>query len=72
MQHDDAHTMSRAPMTDRWVQLVAGLDVLPTLPTADVASMQEGLSTYRTQQRMPHVLERMRDRAMAGAALTYV
>lgn len=51
---------------------MAGVDVLPPLPTTDAATMEAGLSIYRSQQRMGHVLERLRTRALAAAALKCV
>lgn len=68
--HNDHH--QPPPTQNRWVQLAAGLDVLPPLPTADAAAMEAGMATYRSQQRMVHVLEHLRSRALAAAALTCV
>lgn len=77
MHHRRHHPITTPPpTTHRWAQQLAGLDFLPPLPTTthteDTTALEHNIPTYRTQQRMVHVLTRLRQRAQAHAALTCV
>lgn len=57
----------------RWAQDLGGMDFVATLPATtspeDKASLLDGLSVYRRQQRVEVLLERLQCSKMAAAAL---
>lgn len=60
----------------RWCQHLAGIDLIPSLPLlpsqlqgSDQAHLLEGLATYRTQQRVVTVVQRLQAVKEAHVAL---
>lgn len=71
------YSVTREDRPYRWAQHLGGMDFLPDVPTSTAAwaspdhpaAVEAGLSTYRRQQRMVHVLQQLWERKTGAAAL---